>query len=132
MEKDNPREEDFDQELHEHFSFKIDSGQEPLRIDKFLMSRIENATRNGDCHIKFWNADGTESGMCGNALRCVGDIILSETKKNNVIIETVDKDIECWRNGDEISVNIGEPSFHWSEIPLSNPCLLYTSPSPRD
>tara|TARA_B100001778_G_scaffold196822_1_gene162367 strand:+ start:448 stop:930 length:483 start_codon:yes stop_codon:yes gene_type:complete len=46
MEKDNPREEDFDQELHEHFSFKIDSGQEPLRIDKFLMSRIENATRN--------------------------------------------------------------------------------------
>ena len=32
--------------LHEHFSFKIDSGQEPLRIDKFLMSRIENATRN--------------------------------------------------------------------------------------
>ena len=46
MEKDNLKEEDFDQELHEHFAFKIDSGQEPLRIDKFLMSRIENATRN--------------------------------------------------------------------------------------
>ena len=35
-----------DTNLHEHFSFKIDNGQEPLRIDKFLMSRIENATRN--------------------------------------------------------------------------------------
>ena len=46
MEKDNLKEEDFDQELHEHFAFKIDSGQEPIRIDKFLMSRIENATRN--------------------------------------------------------------------------------------
>ena len=46
MAKDNSKEEDFEQELHEHFSFKIDSGQEPLRIDKFLMSRIENATRN--------------------------------------------------------------------------------------
>jgi len=46
MEKNNLKEEDFDQELHEHFAFKIDSGQEPLRIDKFLMSRIENATRN--------------------------------------------------------------------------------------
>jgi 23S rRNA pseudouridine1911/1915/1917 synthase len=46
MEKDKGKEEDFEQELHEHFSFKIDSGQEPLRIDKFLMSRIENATRN--------------------------------------------------------------------------------------
>ena len=35
-----------DTNLHEHFSFKIDNGQDPLRIDKFLMSRIENVTRN--------------------------------------------------------------------------------------
>ena len=45
MEKDNFN-EIFDQELHEHFAFDIDVGQEPLRIDKFLMNRIENATRN--------------------------------------------------------------------------------------
>jgi len=45
MEKDNSK-LDFEQELHEHFAFDINSGQEPLRIDKFLMSRIENATRN--------------------------------------------------------------------------------------
>ena len=45
MEKDNSN-ETFEQELHEHFAFDIDEGQEPLRIDKFLMSRIENATRN--------------------------------------------------------------------------------------
>lgn len=32
--------------LHEHFSFTADVGQEPLRVDKFLMNRIENATRN--------------------------------------------------------------------------------------
>jgi len=32
--------------LYEHFSFKADLGQSPLRVDKFLMSRIENATRN--------------------------------------------------------------------------------------
>ena len=45
MEKDNSK-QDFEQELHEHFAFDIDSGQEPHRIDKFLMNRIENATRN--------------------------------------------------------------------------------------
>tara|TARA_Y100001935_G_scaffold103404_1_gene85930 strand:- start:86 stop:1114 length:1029 start_codon:yes stop_codon:yes gene_type:complete len=45
MEKDNSN-EIFEQELHEHFAFDIDVGQEPLRIDKFLMNRIENATRN--------------------------------------------------------------------------------------
>lgn len=33
-------------ELFEKLSITIDKGQEPLRIDKFLMSRIEGATRN--------------------------------------------------------------------------------------
>jgi 23S rRNA pseudouridine1911/1915/1917 synthase len=32
--------------LYERLSLEIDGGQEPLRIDKFLMSRIEGATRN--------------------------------------------------------------------------------------
>ncbi len=33
-------------ELYEKLALTIDKGQEPLRIDKFLMSRIEGATRN--------------------------------------------------------------------------------------
>ena len=33
-------------ELFEHFSFLADKGQEAVRVDKFLMNRIENATRN--------------------------------------------------------------------------------------
>src|SRR6185503_16656348 len=33
-------------ELYERLVIKIDKGQEPLRIDKYLMMRIENATRN--------------------------------------------------------------------------------------
>jgi len=37
--------ETFD-DLHEHYAFTADAGQEPLRVDKFLMNRIENATRN--------------------------------------------------------------------------------------
>src|SRR5881392_2909607 len=34
------------EELYERFNLTVDKGQEPLRIDKFLMSRIERATRN--------------------------------------------------------------------------------------
>src|SRR6188768_3433474 len=34
------------EELYERLSIVIDKGQEPLRIDKFLMNRIEGATRN--------------------------------------------------------------------------------------
>ncbi len=36
---------DEDGELYEHFRVVADSGQEPLRVDKFLMNRIQNATR---------------------------------------------------------------------------------------
>jgi 23S rRNA pseudouridine1911/1915/1917 synthase len=33
-------------ELYERFNLTVDKGQEPLRIDKFLISRLERATRN--------------------------------------------------------------------------------------
>ena len=33
-------------DLHEHYRFVADKGQQPLRVDKFLMNRIEHATRN--------------------------------------------------------------------------------------
>ncbi|WP_431472132.1 RluA family pseudouridine synthase [Nonlabens sp. SCSIO 43208] len=34
------------QNLHEHHSFTASPGQEPLRVDKFLMNRIENDSRS--------------------------------------------------------------------------------------
>ncbi len=34
------------EELYERLSIRVDKGQEPLRLDKFLTARIENATRN--------------------------------------------------------------------------------------
>jgi len=35
-----------DDDLYEHYSFTARKGQEPLRVDKFLMNFIENATRS--------------------------------------------------------------------------------------
>ena len=40
------KEEITNDELYEHFKFVASEGQEPLRVDKFLMNFIENATRN--------------------------------------------------------------------------------------
>ncbi len=39
-------EETTNDDLYEHYSFTASAGQEPLRVDKFLMNFIENATRN--------------------------------------------------------------------------------------
>ena len=33
-------------DLYEHFRFVADKGQAPLRVDKYLMNKVENATRN--------------------------------------------------------------------------------------
>lgn len=35
-----------DDELYEHYTFLVEKGQNPLRIDKYLMNFVENATRN--------------------------------------------------------------------------------------
>ncbi|WP_203295923.1 RluA family pseudouridine synthase [Luteirhabdus pelagi] len=44
----NPQIEDNDgnDDLYEHYRFIADKGQNPLRVDKFLMNRVENVTRN--------------------------------------------------------------------------------------
>ncbi|WP_417855391.1 RluA family pseudouridine synthase [Xanthomarina gelatinilytica] len=39
-------EQDSDEDLYEHYTFTAEKGQQPLRIDKYLMNFIENATRN--------------------------------------------------------------------------------------
>ena len=51
MSEDNLRDEAIDEEedgqgLYEHFSWKVDGGQEMLRIDKFLFDRMRNSSRN--------------------------------------------------------------------------------------
>ncbi len=33
-------------DLYEHYRFVADKGQSPLRVDKYLMNKVENATRN--------------------------------------------------------------------------------------
>jgi 23S rRNA pseudouridine1911/1915/1917 synthase len=46
MIEENTSDEDSDDDLYEHHAFTVDKGQQLLRIDKYLMNRIENATRN--------------------------------------------------------------------------------------
>ena len=42
----NPQADKDIKELHQHYMFTANPGQEPLRVDKFIMNFVENATRN--------------------------------------------------------------------------------------
>ncbi|GAA4814389.1 RluA family pseudouridine synthase [Litoribaculum gwangyangense] len=47
MENNSPElPEEEDNDLYEHYAFTVEKGQNPLRIDKYLMNFVENATRN--------------------------------------------------------------------------------------
>ena len=60
--------------------------------------------------VRFFNSDGTESGLCGNALKCIGLIVSRETKQNNFILEANNKNIDIKiQENNFVSGKIGKP-----------------------
>ncbi len=61
MSEEEKYENDDDNELFEHFRYVVDNGQSPLRIDKYLVSKMENSSRN-----KIQSAADAESILVNN------------------------------------------------------------------
>ena len=73
-----------------------------------------------DAAMRIWNADGGEVDACGNATRCVGYMLLRETGKPEVVIETAAGRLAVTGQREErISVDMGEPRLEWADIPLA-------------
>jgi diaminopimelate epimerase len=80
---------------------------------------IEESIR-GDAFMRIWNADGGEVAACGNAARCVGWLLLNETGRDAVTIETLAGRLKAERRGhDTVSVDVGSPLLKWEEIPVT-------------
>ncbi len=41
-----------------------------------------------DVHLSFWNSDGGKANACGNASRCVARLLMAESGKDTVVLET--------------------------------------------
>jgi diaminopimelate epimerase len=81
---------------------------------------ILTATKNADAGMEIYNADGSKISTCGNASRCVGDILLREKKKKSVTIETAAALLTAERSGEaNVRVHMGSPKWDWREIPLA-------------
>jgi len=72
--------------------------------------------------MRIHNPDGGEAEACGNATRCVADLLARETGKAKVRIETVAGllDAEALPDG-RVAVDMGPVRTGWREIPLSRP-----------
>lgn len=112
----------------------FDARKTPVHLTPKQISKISDRSNIGcdqliilkdsikaDCLMEIYNSDGSLSGACGNATRCVASILFSEKDSQFIKIETTADILECERkSADLIAVNMGIPKFNWAEIPLLN------------
>jgi diaminopimelate epimerase len=80
---------------------------------------IERPRSGGDAYVAMRNSDGGVTERCGNGERCVASILLKETGKDKVTMETLGGPSVATRatNG-RISIDMGPALTEWQEIPL--------------
>jgi diaminopimelate epimerase len=71
--------------------------------------------------VRIYNNDGSESGACGNGMRCIADLLFRETGRDAVTFETKAGLLNCWKAETGVTVDMGRPRFAWNEIPLAEP-----------
>lgn len=83
---------------------------------------IEPARLPGaDVRLRFLNADGSESGACGNGTRCVASRLLAESGAARLVIETGAGRLEATpAEAGEFTVDMGPARLDWHDIPLAH------------
>jgi diaminopimelate epimerase len=85
-----------------------------------LMALYPPRTPGTDAFVRIYNNDGSEAGACGNGMRCLASLLVEETGKNALAVETQAGLLNCWKAGEEsFTVDMGVPRFAWNEIPLA-------------
>ena len=81
-----------------------------------LIGEAEDA----DLSLRFWNADGSPSGTCGNATRCIARAEMDRTGRRELRIRTERGVLHARDEGGGLTaVNMGAPRTLWHEIPLA-------------
>lgn len=78
-------------------------------------------SEKADFKMLIYNADGGEVEMCGNGIRCLAKYIWDRglSNKNILDIETLAGIIRPERSADMVRVDMGEPVFEPSKIPVA-------------
>ncbi len=81
---------------------------------------VESSLSSADIFMHIYNADGSNVEACGNATRCVADLILARGSPAKLKIGTRAGILKAERlpNG-MVTVDMGKPKFNWKDIPLS-------------
>jgi diaminopimelate epimerase len=75
-----------------------------------------------DAVMAIRNQDGGEVEQCGNATRCVAKLLMAETAKKTVRIDTLGGPLLCSdAGGGAITVDWGKARTDWDMVPLAQP-----------
>jgi diaminopimelate epimerase len=85
-----------------------------------VMEKPEAANGSADVFMRILNNDGSEAQACGNATRCVADLVMNELGRDHVTVQTVAGLLKAERLADgRIAVDMGTPRLEWQQIPLA-------------
>jgi len=97
----------------------IANRRQGVGCDQFIvMEPAQSAI--ADVFMRIYNTDGSESGACGNATRCVASLVMREKATSHVIVETASGLLDCENVGGGLySVDMGPARLDWRDLPLS-------------
>ena len=76
--------------------------------------------KSADAFMRIHNADGGEVMACGNASRCIASLLMAETGKQEIVLETGAGLLNAKAaNGGNVTVDMGPAKLEWNEIPLA-------------
>ncbi|MGO3517112.1 MAG: diaminopimelate epimerase [Acetobacter cibinongensis] len=86
-----------------------------------------------DVFVRFFNPDGSEAGACGNASRCVADLMWRESGNRKPVLQTRAGVLPASiaENG-QVTVDMGEPKLEWQDVPLAQAHDTLHLPLPGD
>lgn len=91
--------------------------QTGIGCDQFI---VMEASDVADLRMRIYNAEGHEVESCGNASRCVADILFTETGADAATIDTEGGFLVCRKaEAGQVTVDMGVPKFGWQDIPLA-------------
>jgi diaminopimelate epimerase len=115
----------------------LDARCAPLRLSPAQVQRVADRRKGvgfdqlvvleraaeADVRLRFLNADGSESGACGNGTRCAARLLFEEGARGRVSIVVGERRLAAERLADgRIAVEMGEPGLDWRQIPLAEAC----------
>lgn len=71
--------------------------------------------------LTFYNSDGSTSGACGNATRCIAAREMAMTGVTELALHTGRGALQAVMVDGETWINMGQPQLEWHDVPLAEP-----------